>query len=104
MQTCEATFRRSVVCPNLASLEVRTCGLWNSKQSRRSYGAWLGKYLGSARENGCSDAVWSLPLPLMCELFTAIMWETTDALTSPRAASILPAPIMGNNANRGQNS
>ncbi|GBO41617.1 hypothetical protein AVEN_202443-1 [Araneus ventricosus] len=30
--------------------------------------------------------------------------ETTDALTSPRATSILPVQTNGNNANRGRNS
>ncbi|GBL82209.1 hypothetical protein AVEN_252398-1 [Araneus ventricosus] len=55
-------------------------------------GAWLGKYLGSARVNGCTDAVWTLPPPLTCELFTAITREATDALTSPRTTSILLVP------------
>ncbi|GBM63573.1 hypothetical protein AVEN_233048-1 [Araneus ventricosus] len=91
---------------NLEWLEVRTCGLWSVEfeQSCGSYGAWLCKYLGSARVSGCTEAVWSLPLPLMCWLFTAIMREATDELTSPRATSILPAPTMGNNANLGRNS
>ncbi|GBN42642.1 hypothetical protein AVEN_108419-1 [Araneus ventricosus] len=68
------------------------------------HGAWLSKYLGSAQVNGCTDVVWPLPLPLMCEIFTAITGETTDALTSPRVTSVLPVPTMGNNANRGRNS
>ncbi|GBO04121.1 hypothetical protein AVEN_13818-1 [Araneus ventricosus] len=33
-----------------------------------------------------------LSFPLTCELFTAITQETADALTSPRATSILPVP------------
>ncbi|GBM33285.1 hypothetical protein AVEN_101621-1 [Araneus ventricosus] len=76
------------------------------EKSRRSYGgdAWLCKYLGSARVRGCIGAVWPLPFLLTCELFTAIMRETTDALTSPRTTSILPVPTTGNNANRGRNS
>ncbi|GBN50304.1 hypothetical protein AVEN_109240-1 [Araneus ventricosus] len=78
------------------------CGLRNSDQSRRSHGLWLGKSLGSARVNGCSDVVWPLLPPLTCELFTAITRETTDALTSPGVASILPVLTMGNNANRGR--
>ncbi|GBL80434.1 hypothetical protein AVEN_92330-1 [Araneus ventricosus] len=80
------------------------CGRWNYDQSRRSYCAWLGKSLGSPRVNGCTDAVWTLPLPLTCELFNDITRETTDALTSPRATSIPPIPTIGNNANRGRNS
>ncbi|GBN91655.1 hypothetical protein AVEN_29295-1 [Araneus ventricosus] len=40
--------------------------------------------LGSARVNGCTDAVQPLPLSLLGELFTSQL-ETTDALTSPRA-------------------
>ncbi|GBL82404.1 hypothetical protein AVEN_70901-1 [Araneus ventricosus] len=99
----KALFRRRVAWPNLKSLEVRTCGL-RSVDARRSDGAWLCKYLDSARVNGCTDAVWPLPLPLMCELFTAITLETTDLFTIPRATSILPVPTMGNNANRGRNS
>ncbi|GBM49255.1 hypothetical protein AVEN_71002-1 [Araneus ventricosus] len=91
---------------NLESLEVRICGLRSVEfeQSRLSYGACLCKYLHSAGVSGCIDAVWPLPLSLMCELFTAITRETTDALTSPRASSILPVPTTGNNANRGRNS
>ncbi|GBN29675.1 hypothetical protein AVEN_221091-1 [Araneus ventricosus] len=64
------------------------CGRWNFEQSRHSHGPWLGKSLGRARVNGFTDAVWSLPPPLMCELFIAITREATDALTSPRATSI----------------
>ncbi|GBO00003.1 hypothetical protein AVEN_23009-1 [Araneus ventricosus] len=99
-------FRRRVAWPNLESLEVRSCGLWAVKfeQTRRSYGACLCKYLGSSRVNGCTDAVCPLPFPLMCELFTAIAPETTDALASPRATSILPVRTTGNNANRGRNA
>ncbi|GBM30462.1 hypothetical protein AVEN_237691-1 [Araneus ventricosus] len=74
------------------------CGRWNSD------GEWLGKYLGNVRVKGCTDAVWPLPRPLMCELFPAIERETTDALTSPRATSILPVPTMGNNSIRVRNS
>ncbi|GBO10085.1 hypothetical protein AVEN_177190-1 [Araneus ventricosus] len=70
----------------------------------RQYGAWLCKYLVSARVNRCNGAVWPLSFPLMCELFTVITQETTDALTSPRATSILPVPTTGNNANSGRNS
>ncbi|GBN82190.1 hypothetical protein AVEN_145593-1 [Araneus ventricosus] len=70
----------------------------------RSYGTWLCKYLGSARVNGCNGAVWPLYFSFMRELFTATAQETTDALTSPRATSILPVPTMGNNANLGRNS
>ncbi|GBM62903.1 hypothetical protein AVEN_11360-1 [Araneus ventricosus] len=70
------------------------CGRWNSKMSHRSYGAWLCKYLCSARVNGCTDAAWPLPTPLTCELFTAITRETTDALTSPRATYIFTDPTM----------
>ncbi|GBM77574.1 hypothetical protein AVEN_186842-1 [Araneus ventricosus] len=76
---------------------VVDCGRWNSNQSRR-------KSLGSARVNGCTDAVWPLLPPLMCKLFTAITRETENALTSPRATSILSAPPTGNNTNRGRNS
>ncbi|GBM38636.1 hypothetical protein AVEN_37438-1 [Araneus ventricosus] len=54
-----------------------------SEQSRRSYCAWLGKSLRSARVNGCTDTIWPLPLPLMCLLFTAIRREIADPLTSP---------------------
>ncbi|GBN64931.1 hypothetical protein AVEN_264469-1 [Araneus ventricosus] len=43
-------------------------------------------------------------LSLMCELVTAITREATDALTSPRATSILSVPMTGNNASRGRNS
>ncbi|GBN40087.1 hypothetical protein AVEN_258207-1 [Araneus ventricosus] len=63
------------------------CGRWNSDQTRHSYGAWLDKSVCGARVNGCSDAVCPPP-PLTCEPFTAIMRETTDALTSPRARKI----------------
>ncbi|GBM38724.1 hypothetical protein AVEN_252917-1 [Araneus ventricosus] len=38
----------------------------------------------------------------MRELFTATKRETTYALASPPATSILPVPTTGNNANRGQ--
>ncbi|GBM55005.1 hypothetical protein AVEN_54995-1 [Araneus ventricosus] len=102
----DALLRRRATWPNLDSLEVRTCGQWSVefKQSRLFYDAWLCKYLGSAGVNGCTDAVWPLPLPLTCELFTAITREATVGLTSPRATSILPLPTMGNNANRGRNS
>ncbi|GBO35489.1 hypothetical protein AVEN_92955-1 [Araneus ventricosus] len=34
------------------------------------------------RVKGCSDAVWPLPPPLTCELFTSTTRETIDALTS----------------------
>ncbi|GBO01383.1 hypothetical protein AVEN_267468-1 [Araneus ventricosus] len=72
------------------------CARWNSDQLRNSHGPWIGKSLGSARINGCTDAVCSLHPPLMRELFTVITRETIDALTSPRATSILPVPTMGN--------
>ncbi|GBO31406.1 hypothetical protein AVEN_274212-1 [Araneus ventricosus] len=62
---------------------------------RTVVGAWLCKYIGSAQVNTCFDAVWSFLLPLMCELFTAAWRETTDALASPRATSILPVPTVG---------
>ncbi|GBN72045.1 hypothetical protein AVEN_198605-1 [Araneus ventricosus] len=88
---------------NLESLEVRTCGLWSvefrldalSNGKELIAFKWLGKSLGSARVNGCTDAVWPLPSPLTCDLFTGLMRETTDALTSPRTSSILPVPSMG---------
>ncbi|GBN78852.1 hypothetical protein AVEN_30957-1 [Araneus ventricosus] len=47
---------------------------------------------------------WSRLASLMCNLFTATTWETTDALTSPRATSILPVQSRGNKANRGRNT
>ncbi|GBM88568.1 hypothetical protein AVEN_185679-1, partial [Araneus ventricosus] len=50
------------------------------------------KPLCNVRVNGCTDAVWPLSPPLMCEIFTATTRETADALTSPRATSILPVP------------
>ncbi|GBM54501.1 hypothetical protein AVEN_189535-1 [Araneus ventricosus] len=104
--TRKALFQRRVAWSNFESLEVRTCGPWSVEfeQSWRSYGAWLGKYLGSAGVSGCILAIWSLCFPLMRELFTAIMREATDALTSPRATSILSVPTTGNNTNRGRNS
>ncbi|GBM10863.1 hypothetical protein AVEN_42122-1 [Araneus ventricosus] len=57
----KALFQRRVAWTNLELLEVRKCGLWSVKfeQSRRSYGAWLCKYLGRARVNGCNGAFWS---------------------------------------------
>ncbi|GBM53230.1 hypothetical protein AVEN_14246-1 [Araneus ventricosus] len=60
----KALFRQRVAWPNLESLEVRTCGLWSVEfeQSRRSYGAWICKSVGSSRVNGCTDAAWMLPL------------------------------------------
>ncbi|GBM59960.1 hypothetical protein AVEN_178210-1 [Araneus ventricosus] len=65
--------------------------------------AWqISRQRSSERKH--TDVVWSLPLPLMCELFTEITRETTNALTSPGATSILPVPTMWNNANRGRNS
>ncbi|GBM73175.1 hypothetical protein AVEN_30059-1 [Araneus ventricosus] len=90
---------------NLKSLEVCTCGLWPVEfhavmQFLQSV-AWL---ISRQRSSGCTDAVWPLPLPLTCELFTTITWETTDALTSPRVTSILPVLMMGNNVNYGRNS
>ncbi|GBN29290.1 hypothetical protein AVEN_47021-1 [Araneus ventricosus] len=90
----------------LSSLEVRTSGLWSVEfeQSCPSYGAWLCKYLGRSRVSGWIGAVWPLYFPLMRELFTAITREATDALTSPRATSILSVPTTGNNANLGRNS
>ncbi|GBM39063.1 hypothetical protein AVEN_190209-1 [Araneus ventricosus] len=50
-----------VAWPNFEPLEVCTCGLWSVEleQSCRSYGAWLCKYLGSIRVNGCNGADWS---------------------------------------------
>ncbi|GBL72915.1 hypothetical protein AVEN_211864-1, partial [Araneus ventricosus] len=61
LQQFKALFQRRALT-NLESLEVRTCGLWSVEfeQSRHSYGAWLCKYLGSARVNRCNGAVWSL--------------------------------------------
>ncbi|GBN11130.1 hypothetical protein AVEN_91328-1 [Araneus ventricosus] len=105
-QTVKALFQRRVARPNLKSIEIRTCGLWSveCEQSCHSYGACLCKYLGSDRVRGCIGAVWPLYVPLMRELFTATTRETTDALTSPRAISILPVSTTGNNANRGRNS
>ncbi|GBN06065.1 hypothetical protein AVEN_185283-1 [Araneus ventricosus] len=94
---------------NLESLEVRTCGLgsveFRSVVAFHSHsGAWFGKSLGRDRVNGGTDAVWLLPLPLMCELFTSIARETPVALTSPQTTSILPVKKTGNNANHGRNS
>ncbi|GBN51336.1 hypothetical protein AVEN_240256-1 [Araneus ventricosus] len=43
---------------NPGSFDVLTCGLW-SVEFRAV--VWLGKSLGSARVNGCIDAVWPLP-------------------------------------------
>ncbi|GBM01962.1 hypothetical protein AVEN_269566-2-1, partial [Araneus ventricosus] len=59
MSLLKALFRRRMAWPNLELLEVRTCGLWSVEfeQSRRSYYAWLGKYLGSARVNGSTDVI-----------------------------------------------
>ncbi|GBM87875.1 hypothetical protein AVEN_263110-1 [Araneus ventricosus] len=89
------------------------CALVKARVARCSY-LWsmvtpfprreLGKSLGSARVKVCIDAVWSLPPPLMCELFTVIMREAADTLTSPRATSIFPVPTMGKKGNSGQNS
>ncbi|GBM57601.1 hypothetical protein AVEN_216348-1 [Araneus ventricosus] len=47
---------------------------------------------------------WRCLVPLTRELLTITTQETTDALSSPRASSILPVPTTGNNANRGRNS
>ncbi|GBM60784.1 hypothetical protein AVEN_188449-1 [Araneus ventricosus] len=68
------------------------CGRWNSNR---------GKSLGSARVNRCTDAIWILFPPLMCELFTATKQGTTNTLTNPRATSILPVLTTRNNADRG---
>ncbi|GBM23012.1 hypothetical protein AVEN_172353-1 [Araneus ventricosus] len=102
----KALFRRRVAWQTSSRLRfvLVECGRWNSEQFRHSYGAWFGKYLGSDRVNGCTDAVWPLSLPSLCEIFTAITRETTDTLTNPRAISILPVPTMVNNANSGRNS
>ncbi|GBM20266.1 hypothetical protein AVEN_216679-1 [Araneus ventricosus] len=35
-----------------------TCGLW-SLEFEQSSGAWICKYLGSDRVNGCTGSVWS---------------------------------------------
>ncbi|GBL98333.1 hypothetical protein AVEN_174115-1 [Araneus ventricosus] len=95
----KALIQRRVAWPNFESLEVRTCGLWSVEfeQTCRFYGEWLCKYLGSAMQ--CSRLA-----SLMCNLFTATTRETTDALTSPRATSVLPVPTTGNKANRRRNS
>ncbi|GBM05373.1 hypothetical protein AVEN_268518-1 [Araneus ventricosus] len=82
VRNAKALFQRRVTWTNFESLEVRTCGLWSvdCEQSRRTYGAWLCKYLGSVRVNGCNGAVCPLLFPLVRELFTATTRETTDAL------------------------
>ncbi|GBM43620.1 hypothetical protein AVEN_210560-1 [Araneus ventricosus] len=36
---------------------LRDCGRFNSKQSRRCNGAWIGKSLGKTRVSGRTDAV-----------------------------------------------
>ncbi|GBN40097.1 hypothetical protein AVEN_217730-1 [Araneus ventricosus] len=60
-------------------------GVWGFSRRGRivvkpcSYGVWLGKSVGSARMNGCTDAVCRLPLPLMCMLSTTLTRKTTDA-------------------------
>ncbi|GBO42668.1 hypothetical protein AVEN_149103-1 [Araneus ventricosus] len=61
---------------NLESLEVRTCGLWsvNSDQSRGLAN------LSTALSERMHSRRLVTPLPLTCELFTVITWETTDAL------------------------
>ncbi|GBL89598.1 hypothetical protein AVEN_87916-1 [Araneus ventricosus] len=75
------------------------CGPVEFEQSRRSYGACLCKYLGSARVNECNGAVW----PFDARAIYRHNAGTTDALASPLATSILPIPTTGNNANRGRN-
>ncbi|GBM30614.1 hypothetical protein AVEN_12157-1 [Araneus ventricosus] len=75
-----------------------------SQTNQPTNGAWLPKSHVSARVHGRTDAVWSLPPPLTCELFTAITREATDALANPLATLILSVPMMGNNANRGRKS
>ncbi|GBM52140.1 hypothetical protein AVEN_207295-1 [Araneus ventricosus] len=79
-----------------STLVLVDCVRWNSDQSRR-----FGKSLSSARVNGCTDTVCPLFPPLMDQLFTAAMRETTNALTNPRATLILPVAMTRNNANRG---
>ncbi|GBM14011.1 hypothetical protein AVEN_166196-1 [Araneus ventricosus] len=65
-----------------------------------THNVWLRKPR-VARVNGCTDAIWLLPPPLTCEIFTAITRETTDSLTRPRATSIFPVPTTRIKANRG---
>ncbi|GBN45970.1 hypothetical protein AVEN_180311-1 [Araneus ventricosus] len=55
----KALFQRRVASSaNFESLEACICGQWNSN-SLAVPGAWLCKYLSSARVNGCNGAVWS---------------------------------------------
>ncbi|GBN27796.1 hypothetical protein AVEN_223938-1 [Araneus ventricosus] len=82
----------------------KACGLDKPRLARVSY-SWTVEfehsrrceYLFSARVNRSPSG------PLTCELFTATTRETTDALTSQRATSILRVPTTGNNTNRGRN-
>ncbi|GBM23122.1 hypothetical protein AVEN_150536-1 [Araneus ventricosus] len=85
---------------NLESLEVRTCGLWNSAQSCRCHDAWFGKFLGSRTEVRHS----SIHKPLMSDQFTDYKWEITSHPTIPRAAKILSVPTTGYKKKRGPNS
>ncbi|GBM97153.1 hypothetical protein AVEN_195495-1 [Araneus ventricosus] len=107
-------FPLSVVRRSL--LEVRlepfSIGVWRGQTSRFVLvvggirtDAKLSRYLRVAlqisRQRSSERIQCRRVVPLMCELFTATTRETTDALTSPRATSILPVPTTRNNANRG---